>query len=232
MSASITIDRLLNLAPDSPDMVLDHLSRQPELASARDAHGYSLLHAAASYGHTALIDALISRYHVSPNITDEDNETPLFACEVPQVAQCLVSHGADVAWKNDEGQTASDKIQAEGDFPEVAAYLRSVSQSTGSSSTASAPTASAVNGDTNGVHPPPPLPPNVNIEIGTMQELPMEGEQAPDPEFRRRIEELAAREDFQSEEGQRELRNLVTEAVTGLHTPSDGEHMRQRRRLD
>jgi hypothetical protein len=40
-------------------------------------------------------------------------------------------------------------------------------------------------------------------------------EQQPDPELRRRIEELAAREDFQTAEGQAELRRLVEEAIGG-----------------
>jgi uncharacterized protein len=50
--------------------------------------------------------------------------------------------------------------------------------------------------------------------MGTMEEGEMDG-QAPDPEFRRRIEELAARADFETPEGQAELRRLVEEAVTG-----------------
>jgi len=36
-----------------------------------------------------------------------------------------------------------------------------------------------------------------------------------DTEFRQRIEELASREDFQGEGGQRQLRELITEALRG-----------------
>ena len=51
---------------------------------------------------------------------------------------------------------------------------------------------------------------------------------APDPEFRRMIEELAAREDFQSEEGQRQLRELVTQAVMGMGTGDADRSVRRR----
>lgn len=37
--------------------------------------------------------------------------------------------------------------------------------------------------------------------------------QGPGPEFRRRIEESAARDDFQAKDGQRQLRELITDAL-------------------
>ncbi|KAL2353885.1 ankyrin repeat domain-containing protein [Cryomyces antarcticus] len=216
-----TIDRLLNLVPDSPSTVLSHLQSQPDLASACDSHGYSLLHAASSYAQLDLLRALVNTYNASPNITDEDNETPLFAAESVEVAQCLVSElGADPSRRNDEGQTAEEKMESEGDFPLVAAWLRENAAGTSD--------AAGTSQETNGVHPPPPLPDNVKINIGTIEE-PSQGDgQDPDPEFRRRIEELAAREDFQGEEGQRELRNLITEAVTGLAADGQGRDVRRR----
>jgi hypothetical protein len=51
---------------------------------------------------------------------------------------------------------------------------------------------------------------------------------APDPEFRRRIEELAARDDFQTEEGQRQLRELVTEVVSGMTSEQTDRSVRRR----
>jgi len=57
------------------------------------------------------------------------------------------------------------------------------------------------------------------------------GEDLPpvDEEFRRRIEELATRGDFNSEEGQRELRRLVTEAVSHhVLEPDTSRNVRQR----
>ena len=40
---------LLLLAADRPDSVLEFLKDRPELAKTQDEHGYSLIHAAASY---------------------------------------------------------------------------------------------------------------------------------------------------------------------------------------
>jgi hypothetical protein len=212
------IDILLNLVPDSPSTVLAQLANQPDLASAQDSHGYSLLHAAASYGQTDLFRALVQTYHASPNIVDEDNETPLFAAETAEVAQCLLDLGVDVTHKNAEGLTAEEKIEGEAEFPLVAAFLRQHALVASSS-------AGSQNGQ--GGHPPP-LPDGVKVNIGTMLE-PLEGD-APDPELRRRIEELASRPDFEGEEAQRELRELITDAVGGLRG-EEGER-NVRRRLD
>ena len=223
MAGRSKIDVLLNLVPDSPSSVLQHLENERALASAQDSHGYSLLHASASYSQIDLLRTLASEYEVSVNITDEDNETPLFYVETVEVATVLLELGADLTHKNAEGQTAEDKIDAEQDFPLVAAFLRQKS--------------AALRGEVNGVENngtaaqlmhPPPMPEGVQVNIGTMQEP--EGEPA-DPEFRRRIEELAAREDFQSAEGQRELRELVTEAVTGLREDAGDGRSSTRRRI-
>lgn len=65
-----------------------------------------------------------------------------------------------------------------------------------------------------GLHHPPMVPSGISVNIGTMSSDEV-GEDVVDPEFRRRIEELAAREDFQGEEGQRALRDLITQAVRG-----------------
>ncbi|KAG9581580.1 hypothetical protein KCV04_g23087, partial [Aureobasidium melanogenum] len=85
-----TIDKLLNLAADKPDQVLQHLQTNPELASQQDRHGYSLLHAAASYNHPELIQTLLSTYSVNPNLVDEDDETCLFSVETVDMAKFLV----------------------------------------------------------------------------------------------------------------------------------------------
>jgi len=64
--------------------------------------------------------------------------------------------------------------------------------------------------------------------MGTMHDESQAEGDAPDPEFRRRIEELAARDDFQTELGQRELKNLVTEAVGGLAADNGERNVRRR----
>lgn len=220
-------------------MVLSSLRSYPQLASSQDSHGYSLLHAAASYGHEDLLRALIRDFNVNPSLKDEDGETCLFVAENVEIAKSLIELGVDTSVKNSEGQTAAETLADEDEQPAVATYLReAAAQPSGAAASTTAQTGPA-NGsdtarsgtvgeeDTNGVHPPPPLPNGVKINVGTMQQG-EEGEE-PDPEFRRRIEELAAREDFQTEEGQRELRNLITDAVTGL--AADGQGPATRRRL-
>lgn len=218
-----TIDVLLNAIPDHPQTVLAHLARHPHLAGAQDSHGYSLLHAAASYSHPALLRALVQTYSVSPDLVDEDGETPLFVCEAVDVARCLVEElGATVAWRNKEGQTAEERLSEDADFIPVAAYLRQAM-----ARASAAVRAESERGAGDELHHPPPLPNGIKINMGTVgEEEVVEG--APDPEFRRRIEELAAREDFQGEEGQRQLRELVTEAVTGLSAGQQGREVRRR----
>jgi hypothetical protein len=220
-----TIDKLLNLVVDKPDQVLFHLQSQPQLASQQDHHGYSLLHAAASYNHPEVLQTLLSTYSVNPNLVDEDGETCLFSVETVDMAKFLIEQcNVDPNLKNEEEQTAAEKFEQEGDFPEVAVYLSSlvpggaaasVFAQTGNPSAQQAAAGTLAEGaHTNGAGAPPPLPHGVKIDLGTMGED--EVGEAPDPEFRRRIDELAARPDFQSEETQRELRELVQDALGGL----------------
>ncbi|KAF2833132.1 hypothetical protein CC86DRAFT_278435 [Ophiobolus disseminans] len=215
-----TIDLLLNLIDTRPQAILSSLAQHPQLASARDAHGYSLVHAAASYSQLPVLRDLVQKYSADVNILDEDGETPLFATEKAEVAQCLVEElGADTSIRNAEGKTAEEKIgEEEGQAHEVYQYLKSLR-------TGGEP-ASAGAVETEGVHPPPPLPDGVKIEMGTMAEDAV-GD-APDPEIRRRIEELAARPDYESDEVQRELRELVQDVVSGMGGEQDGRSVRRR----
>jgi ankyrin repeat protein len=206
-----TIDQLLNLMPDKPDQVLTLLTTSPHLASAQDHHGYSLLHAAASYNHPSVITTLLTTYSVSPNLVDEDNETCLFSAETPEMALHLLSSNVDPAHRNNDNQTAAQKFEQEAEYPDIVAALRRHAAST--TSTATTVPAAA-----------PPLPNGVKIDMGTMVEE--EAGTAPDPEFRRRIDELASRPDFQSDETQRELRHLVQDALTGIK--GDERHVRPR----
>jgi hypothetical protein len=214
-----TIDLLLNLIDTRPQAILTSLSQHPQLASARDAHGYSLVHAAASYNQLSVLRDLVQKYSADVNILDEDGETPLFAAEKAEVARCLVEElGADTTIRNDEGKTAEEKIgEEEGQAHEVYQYLNSLR--------AGGEAASAGAVETEGVHPPPPLPDGVKIEMGTMAED--AAGDAPDPEIRRRIEELAARPDYESDEVQRQLRELVQDVVSGMGG-EDGRSVRRR----
>lgn len=100
MSQPHTIDRLLNLVPDHPDTVITHLREHPQLASQQDSHGYSLLHAATSYGHIQLVHALIKDFNVPADIADEDEETALFNAETVEMAKELLVLGVSMDAKN------------------------------------------------------------------------------------------------------------------------------------
>ena len=65
------------------------------------------------------------------------------------------------------------------------------------------------------------------MQVGSLEDPEALGEVA-DPALKQRIEELAAKEDFQGEEGQRQLRELITDAVRGV----SGEEREVRPRLD
>lgn len=197
------------LAADNPSALLDLLREDPSIASGQDEHGYSLLHAAASYNHLDLLRALVNEFHVPVDLRDEDSETALFVVETVEAARVLVEElGLDVAITGDEGQTAHQRIEQEGDFPGVAEYLAS-RESSGVNGT------SVINGG-----PLPPVPQGLSVNFGTVPEGEI-ADASPDPEFRRRIEELAAREDFDTEAGQAALRRLVMEAVAGEELAED-----------
>ena len=206
---------LAAVTPDPDPRLLPLLRAKPELASAQDAHGYSLLHAAASYNHLDLLRSLISEFGVNINLKDEDGETCLFVTETVEAAKCLVEElHVDVGVQNDEEMTAAEKFVSEEEFPDVAEYLQGFSLESQSTDAASNRTGPISNVATQRIPPPPP---NMTINIDTAADASANGiEQEPDPEFRRRIEELAAKENFNTEEGQRELRELITDAVRGV----------------
>lgn len=220
-----TIDNLLIQVPDNPAAVLTNLGLYSHLANAQDHNGYSLLHAGASYRYLDLMRTLVKEYNVDPNIADNDHETPLFYAESISVARCLVEElGADPNWRNSDGQTADEKMEAEGDEEDelvlTAEYLysqrrRKDNSNNDTSSNAAEPSADQ-SSDATDVHAPPPLPKDIQINFSTMQDPPLVEDESPDPEFRRRIEELASRDDFKSDAGQAELRNLVKDAVKGV----------------
>ncbi|OLN87846.1 Ankyrin repeat-containing protein P1E11.10 [Colletotrichum chlorophyti] len=199
------------LAADNPAALLTLLRENPAIASSQDEHGYSLVHAAASYNHLELLRALVREFNVNVDLRDEDEETALFVVETVNAAKCLVEElGADIDAKGAEGITASQKIEGEADYPEVAEYLKGIESRRSASAAATATPSS-----TDAAAPPadlPPVPEGLAVTVGTMDqtdEVPAEV----DPEFKRRIEQLAEREDFHTAEGQAELRRLVEDAI-------------------
>lgn len=210
---------LFLLAADNSPTLLALLRANPTLATSQDEHGYSLLHAAASYNHLTLLKTLVEEFNAPVNsLRDEDGETCLFAVETVEAAKCLVEQlNVDPNTRNTEGFTAAEKLEEDGEFPSVVVYLKQVmanGPATGSASADSLPS-----GSSSDVTIPPPLPANVLIDVSTMPDPAADDEsnsQQPDPEFRRRIEKLAAQENFSSEEGQKELKEIVGDAVRGV----------------
>ncbi|KAK1831142.1 hypothetical protein QBC39DRAFT_259417 [Podospora conica] len=197
------------LAADNPEALLTLLQENPSLATGQDEYGYSLVHAAASYNHLDLMRKLVNDFKVPVDLKDEDGETPLFVVETVEAARVLVEElGLDPAIESTEHLTAREKLEVEAEWPAVIEYLRSKETGT-----------PAVNGTTtNGVSSQtldlPSVPEGLQVTMGTMDEAEADGQQ-PDPEFRRRIEELAARDDFETPAAQAELRRLVEQAVAG-----------------
>lgn len=195
------------LAADNVSKLTSLLQSDPELVTSQDEHGYSLMHAAASYNHIELLRLLAKEYNLDVNIKDEDGETALFVVETVDAARVLITElNADPNFRNLEGQTAEEKIRGEDDYPSVADYLHIISQ---------LPTANAEVIETAGAIHPPPLPPNVSISVGTMdgEAAEAQGQDAVDLDFKRRIEQLAARDDFGERAGQNDLRDLIKDAV-------------------
>ncbi|KAI0001495.1 ankyrin [Russula compacta] len=100
--------------------LIEHQSISPNVP---DSFTYTPMHAAASYGHLDILTYLISRGG-NVNVTDEDGDTPLFTVENVETARFLVENGADSTWRNHEGLTAAASFEQ--DFPQVTAYLNSI----------------------------------------------------------------------------------------------------------
>ena len=207
------------LAAENSPRLLTLLRSQSNLASSQDDHGYSLVHAAASYNHLDLLRTLIADFDVDVNIKDEDGETALFVIETVEAARLLCEElHIDQSIRNAEGETAEEKIMHEGDYTVIADYLK----------LQSGPESTSLTAETNGESTHlPPLPPNVRMQVGSLEDPEALGEVA-DPVLKQRIEELATRDDFQGEEGQRQLRELITDAVRGV----GGEERDVRPRLE
>lgn len=216
------------LAADNDPKLLLLLSSNPALASSQDAHGYSILHAAASYNHIDLLRQLVLDFHVDPNLKDEDGETPLFVVETVQAAQALVEElGTDTTIKNAEGLTAEQSILAEGDYLSVADFLREKRVQKGSDPHNGEDLADLSSTGPFNLTDPPQLPRNLRVDVGTLDENGLE-EAEMTSEFKRRIEELATREDFQDEAGQRQLRELITDVVRDHRAENAERDVRQR----
>jgi ankyrin repeat protein len=76
-----------------------------------DRAGYTAIHAAASYGHLALLTFLIKDRNGDINVQDQEGDTPLHMCELVEVAREMIENlGADVTIKNKEGLTVRTSV--------------------------------------------------------------------------------------------------------------------------
>ena len=215
------------LAADNSPELLPLLRADPSVARHQDEHGYSLVHAAASYNHLDLLRALVRELRVPVDLRDEDAETALFVVETVEAARCLAEElGLDVHARGAEGQTAREKIEADGDFPAVAEYLKGL-EGRGRNGAGHAGGTNGVDAERAAPEELPPPPEGMSVTVGTMAE-PEALPELPDPEFRQRIEELAARDDFHTPQAQEELRKLVEDAVAGQGI-GDERNVRPRR---
>jgi ankyrin repeat protein len=97
------------------------LLQQGVSINAQDEYGYSPIHAAVSYGHKELIEALISG-GADLNLRDPDGDTPLLSCEESEIFELLVRGGADPRARNNAGQGLFEKA-VEDENVELAQYL-------------------------------------------------------------------------------------------------------------
>lgn len=102
--------------------VQELVERQAISPNAPDAFTYTPMHAAASYGQLPVLSYLVSQGG-DVNVIDEDGDTPLYTVENVETAQWLISHGAAIDRRNNEGISPADHLEE--DFPDVAVFLRS-----------------------------------------------------------------------------------------------------------
>lgn len=114
------------LCADDDRSKIEQLLNKGTSPNAKDANGYTPLHAAASYAHIELLKLLVLKGG-DVNVQDSDGDTPLHHVEDVATAKVLVEElGADYKIRNSEGQTAKELIEDDGEFLDVAEYLQSL----------------------------------------------------------------------------------------------------------
>ncbi|KAM9889230.1 hypothetical protein OXX79_012295 [Metschnikowia pulcherrima] len=180
-------------ADNQVEIVKKYLTSNEFSANAKDPNGYTPIHAAASYGHLDLLKMLVSNGG-DINIQDNEGDTPLHHAEDVVTAKFIVEElKADFKITNEEGQTAADYIEEEGEYPELAQYLRSLSHDKPETTNGSALEGLPIPGSVDG-HA---IRYSMEEDVGDI-----------DPESRRKLEEIA-----NSENPEEALRELVTSAV-------------------
>lgn len=66
---------------------------------------------------------LLIQAGADPNQADVDGLTPLMVCNSPEIAVCLMDHGANPALRNEDGQTAYD-FHLKNGYPDIAETIK------------------------------------------------------------------------------------------------------------
>ncbi|XP_063783764.1 uncharacterized protein LOC134932872 isoform X2 [Pseudophryne corroboree] len=92
-------------------MIGDHEKGNTVMASLRSrcVDGSTLLHVAAYFGDTQLVESIL-KLQVEVDILDYRESTPLQRSRDVKTMQLLLNHGADIHWKDHDGNTALHMI--------------------------------------------------------------------------------------------------------------------------
>ncbi|KAG7663138.1 uncharacterized protein J8A68_003316 [[Candida] subhashii] len=189
-------------AADNQRTIVEHYITSGEFTpNSKDPNGYTPIHAAASYGHINLLKYLIDNGG-NVNIQDNDGDTPLHHVEDVKTAKYLIEElGADYKIKNGEGMSAREYIEDEGEFEDVAEYLRSLAHDK-----------PVLGGSDGGFVESLPQPGNIDgHEIRYSMENEIENEELSPEEVEERRKKIQAI--LESENPEEALRELVKNAV-------------------
>ncbi|EGW32946.1 ankyrin-repeat protein [Spathaspora passalidarum NRRL Y-27907] len=207
-------------ADNQRQIVEQYISTGVNTANDKDPNGYTPMHAAAAYGHINLIKYLVENGG-NVNIQDNEGDTPLHHAEDLATAKFLVEEcGADYTIRNGDNLTAGEYIEDEGEFLDVAQYLKSKqdpSQLVQDDFVSSLPAPGDVEG-----HQIRYTMENDNSTDETLSPAELE-------ERRKKIQEILQSEN--PEEGLRELvRNAVHEGLTSFNQQQEEDHSAKRRK--
>ncbi|BFZ58441.1 hypothetical protein PYCC9005_005503 [Savitreella phatthalungensis] len=188
------------------ERVVTLLSSGDVYVNGHDANGYTILHAAASYGHLELLRLLVREHGGDINLEDFEGDTPLYVVEDRETARVIVEElGGDTAHRNKEGLTALEYLVEEGDFPDVVAYLSSVTPQAGD---AGVETPQDVSGNAEGAAMQYEMEAGYSAEqLDNMDGLPAE--------VRAQIAEILSKTEEDGIDRDDQLRQLLTTALAG-----------------
>lgn len=193
MASTTTTDGGKNIWIACADKDLDRvkqLIQEGVSVDAQDDHGYSALHAAASYDALPILTFLLDG-GAKVDIADEDGESALFACESVDAARLLLARGASAAHRNLAGLTASQAKVADAEDDEEAgnkeliAFLEGMEEAAGAGADEG-----GVVGEEGDV--PIELPAQLMERINEVMKRHAEAGTSPDDELKALVEEAAA----------------------------------------